>query len=323
MIALDFTIGDIVEGNYIGTDALGSTSLPGGEGVYLSAGASGNIVGGTAPGAGNVISCSSFADPSSDPFQTGGADEVVIYGNYYSPPGAANIVEGNFIGTDATGTKGIANDGAGVLIAADASGNVIGGTSPGSRNIISGNAGNGVEIDGTAIGTQNADANFVEGNYIGTDVTGLKALGNLNGVVIDDGASNNIIGGTEAGARNIISGNTGNGVEIDGTASGPQTSGNVVEGNYIGTDVTGLVAVGNLNGIVIDDGATDNTIGGATAGSRNVISGNSIGIRIEGTPSGPQTSENFVEGNYIGTDSSSLVAVGNGDGILITNAKHI
>ncbi len=84
--------------------------------------------------------------------------------------------------------------------------------------------------------------NVVEGNYIGVDATGMAPLGNtLDGVLITDGASGNTIGGTTAGARNIVSGNTGDGVQIIGSG----TTANTVIGNYIGTNVAGNAAVGN------------------------------------------------------------------------------
>ena len=90
-------------------------------------------------------------------------------------------------------------------------------------------------IDGSATG------NLVAGNYIGTDYTGTMALGNaLSGVEIADSASNNTIGGTAAGDRNVISGSPEGGVFIHGSATG-----NLVAGNYIGTDVTGTMALGN------------------------------------------------------------------------------
>jgi len=96
-----------------------------------------------------------------------------------------------------------------------------------SRHIISGNRAGGVEIS-------ESDANFVEGNYIGTNTAGTASLGNGNdGVLITDDALDNTIGGTTPGAGNIISGNSAyaNGVEIIFSSNA-----NFVEGNYIGTN---------------------------------------------------------------------------------------
>ena len=154
----------------------------------------------------------------------------------------------------------------------------------------------------------NTLSNVVEGNYIGTDVTGRLALGNgYGGVTIQAGASKNIIGGTTAAARNLISGNTGSGVHL--LYSG--TTGNVVEGNYIGTDVTGTVALGNNEGVAIYAGASGNLIGGTTPGAGNLISGNAnYGVEI----SDSGTTSNLVQGNLIGTDGTGTRAVDNGNG---------
>src|SRR5262249_28113554 len=123
-----------------------------------------------------------------------------------------NLVQGNFIGTDITGTQARGNRptteiclGAGVCIAAP--GNTIGGTTPEARNVISGGLGAGIVI--TEFGRlEVVQGNVIQGNFIGTDVTGAHALGNQGvGVVVNDDA--NTIGGTVAGAGNIIAFNGG------------------------------------------------------------------------------------------------------------------
>src|SRR5262245_37958473 len=83
------------------------------------------------------------------------------------------------------------NGAAGVSIGGESSDNTIGGTAPGAHNIISGNNGPGIEISGSAATTK-----AVEGHYIGTNPTGQLAMGNASGVMIDGGASNNVIGGS-------------------------------------------------------------------------------------------------------------------------------
>ncbi len=151
----------------------------------------------------------------------------------------------------------------------------------------------------------------IQGNRIGTDHTGTRNAGNgLNGVLIEDGATNNTIGGTSAAARNLLSGNGSNGVEIIGGG----TSGNVVEGNYIGTNAGGTAALPNKgNGVLIANGAEGNLIGTNGAGvigtgERNLISGNaSAGISIFGT----LTSNNVVAGNFIGTTLTGRTALRN------------
>ncbi|MCP3995380.1 MAG: DUF4347 domain-containing protein, partial [bacterium] len=118
-----------------------------------------------------------------------------------------------------------------------------------------------------------SDGNTIEGNYIGTDVTGMLDLGNTTfGINVTTGAENNTIGGTTAAQRNVISGNDSLGINLYGAS----TTGNVVQGNYIGVSADGTTALGNtLDGVRISYGASANTIGGdQTAGEGNVISGN-------------------------------------------------
>ncbi|MFV2066546.1 MAG: beta strand repeat-containing protein [Pirellulales bacterium] len=172
---------------------------------------------------------------------------------------------------------------------------------PGAQNLISGNSSYGVSISGAS-----ATGNLVAGNLIGTDVSGTIALGNSShGVLIRGGSSNNIIGGSTAANRNIISGNDGDGVKITGG------SGNTIQGNFIGTDVTGTADLGNSNdGVSILD-ATLNTIGGTTVAERNIISGNDgDGVDISGnTHLGSTVSWWKADGNafdFVGTNNGTL-----------------
>ncbi|MCG3200133.1 MAG: hypothetical protein GHCLOJNM_04668 [bacterium] len=142
-------------------------------------------------------------------------------------------------------------------------GNVIGGTTVGAGNVISGNVSHGIEVFSSS-------GNRIEGNFIGTDASGLAALGNgARGVQLND-SSDNIIGGTEPGARNIISGNSRSGIRL----LNPGSTGNLVQGNYIGTDLHGVADLGNGNEGVIINGGSNNTIGGTESGAGNLISGN-------------------------------------------------
>src|SRR5262249_38283160 len=210
-----------------------------------------------------------------------------------------NLIQGNAIGTDKNGTARLGNEMDGILIAFAAN-NTIGGSDPDAGNLISGNKASGVRISGST-----ATGNLVAGNRIGTDAGGRTALGNADGVRIEGGATNNTIGGPTAEARNVISGNAGDGVDI--TDSG--TTGNVLAGNYIGTNSAGTAALANAGaGILINTGASNNTIGGTSAAARNVISGNTT-YGIEITDAG--TTGNVVEGNYIGTDTTGTQALGN------------
>jgi hypothetical protein len=261
------TNGNVVEGNYIGTDVSGTLKTDGNgnplgngtDGVAIHNGASGNVVGGTASGALNVISANT-------------ANGVEIFGTGAN----SNAVQGNLIGTDVTGTAALGNGNDGVAVHDSAFSNLIGGaTGTGFRNVISANAADGVEIFGS--GGQLGTA--VEGNYIGTDVTGTQALGNRNdGVAMHDGGASNTVGGTTVAARNIISANGANGVDIFGNVF----PGNLVQGNFIGTDVNGTANLGNgANGVLIT-AASGNVVGGTAAGAANVIafSGND-GVKVD------------------------------------------
>jgi len=159
----------------------------------------------------------------------------------------------------------------------------------------------------------------VEGDYIGTDVYGTSAVANFGGVFIEFGAANNTIGGTNAGARDIISANSDDGVQIDNAG----TTGNVVEGHYIGTDVSVAKPLGNeSNGVALQYQTTKYMIGGTTASARDVISGNTgSGPNSDGVDIiDPGTSDNVVEGDFIGTDSAGGASLGNsGNGILIAS----
>src|SRR5262249_21244929 len=153
-----------------------------------------------------------------------GSDGVVIDG------GATlfNVVGGNYIGTDGTGAIALGSPGSGV-VGLGAPRNTIGGSGAGMGNLISGQSASRRGVDGGG-----ASGNVVQGNLIGTNAAGTASLGNQgDGVLLLDGASNNQIGGTTSGARNVISGNGGRGVAI----GFPGTQ-NKVQGNYIGTDVT-------------------------------------------------------------------------------------
>src|SRR5262249_45264699 len=148
---------------------------------------------------------------------------------------ARNLVAGNLIGTNASGTAALGND-TGVLVGGP--NNTVGGTLTGARNIISGNKGIGVIV---------YSANFVVGNFIGTNAAGTAAIGNATGVGV--GGTNNIVGGTTAGARNVISGNSFCGIWLSG--GGMDAENNLVQGNYIGTDSTGTAPLGNYRGVYL------------------------------------------------------------------------
>jgi hypothetical protein len=228
--------------------------------------------------------------------------------------GNGDLIQGNDIGTDATGTVAMGNNGDGITVDTT-SNDTIGGTTAQTRNIISANGAKGIHfIFGTNTGM------LVEGNYIGTDVTGSQRLGNnANGIDLFANASNNTFGGTAAGAGNVIAANNGQGVEIFGGGS-PD---NVIIGNFIGTDATGTVAMGN-NGWGIDAGSSgtviqdnviaDNNSGGVHPSAQGfVIQGNKIGTDVTGN----QNLGNLGPGIQADSGNMQIGGLGNGQGNVI------
>ncbi len=338
------TMYNTVSGNYIGTNASGTAALPNGNfGVNLGPGTQGNLIGGATAAEGNVISGNGAggvnvagsevrdntiranfigvdvhgSQPlpnSTGVFIGGGASHNTVRGNVISgnrqgvtiadSGTMSNTVSGNLIGTNAAGDAAVGNEIDGVWIGVGAHHNLVGGSAPEDRNIISGNENNGAVIDASA-------HNIISGNYIGTDATGKAPLGNAGiGVVLAWGAQHNLVGGATPEERNIISGNSNVGVSI----ANSDTMSNTVSGNHIGTDVTGTVAIGNAQiGVHINDGAQYNVIGGAGPEEGNLISGNGeSGVTIGHSA----TMWNVVTNNHIGTDSGGTMALGNvGDGV--------
>jgi len=281
---------NLVEGNVIGGDASGLHPLPNRLGIALQFGAVRNTIGGTSAADRNLIS--------------GNQNEGVLL-NAFNTPGSVsqNVIRGDYIGVDTTGAAALPN-GFGVSLLNAADSNTLGGAAAGAGNVISGNLSDAVSLSG--FGTNN---NSILGNKIGTDATGTAAIGNFRGVAIANGAGNTTIGGVGPGAGNLISGNSFAGVQI-----GPADNGSsVVEGNYIGPDTTGAVAIGNgAFGIAVDT-SHDDTIGGSKASARNVISGNASGFGIAVTNS----NSTFIGRNYIGIDAAGSGALPNNTGVLV------
>ena len=279
------TSSNLVQGNYIGLNAAGNAKLPNnGAGVAIVAGATNNTVGSsTSAGGRNVIS--------------GNSCQGVVMTDAGTN---SNKVQGNIIGMNPAGTLSLGNQFGGVDIFGTASSNTIGGTSSASTNFISGNGSAGINISG--VGTK---SNKVQHNFIGTKLNGTSAVPNNAGIQIFGGAQKNTIGGTTASVRNVISGNNFQGVAISGSG----TKSNTVAGNFIGTNKAGTAALPNTAaGVSIFLGAQSNIIGGPTAASRNVISGNlNQGVTI--TDSG--TKSNQILSNFIGTNAAGTAALAN------------
>ncbi len=287
-----------IENNYLGIDLTGKVSSSnGGSGVQILESPN-NRIGG--PGAGNVLSGNRL-------------EGLRIWG----AKSMSNSVQGNRIGTDASGTSAVPNALSGVLIASGASGNTFGigfadNDPTGKGNVVAGNLESGVRIG-------NASQNLIKGNYLGLDASGTRVLGNkLDGVLIEGGSAGNIVGSDADGIsdrqeRNWISGNLDNGIRLF-NASTTQ-----IVGNWIGLDINGNVAPNASNGILIDGKSTNNTVGsqyGILEDSRNIIAGNAkSGIEIY------DSTGNRVSGNYVGTSPDGLSAIPNFDGIVVSRGS--
>jgi hypothetical protein len=207
-------------------------------------------------------------------------NRFVVNGISVNNLGANTLIEGNFIGTDPTGTIKRPN-GQGLLIGG--TGTTVGGTTPAARNLISGNTGHGLATAG--LGVINIG---IEGNFIGTDVHGTTALGNgMIGVRLIT-ATKTTVGGTVVGAGNVISGNGLSGVAVN-------TSTNFVQGNFIGSDLTGFLNLSNHTDGVAISSASDNKIGGAAG---NLIAFNG-GAGVSVSSGVPHNTNNLISANAI------------------------
>ena len=355
-----------VQGNLIGTDKEGKNAIPNRDGIRISSDASFNTIGGIGDGMGNLISGNIrygiFIGDNSDerdsypnsvtgniigtnkdgmePIKNGigvylkdaGVNNTIGPGNTISGNDENGIelrggthatrICGNLIGTNVDGTSAVPNGNAGIGIYGRSSINFIGTDKEKgwTRNVISGNSGNGVEI-------KDSDYNYIQGNFIGCDKGGLLGLPNeRNGILISNGKWNNI-GKTEDitskfwtydidHTENLISGNRESGINIEG----PGSSGNDIRGNLIGVGRFGNEAMSNREGITILGGAHKNSIGyfyDPDICRGNIISGNSMsGVRIADLGS----SGNKIWGNVIGMElsmDSYAKAIPNGNGVCI------
>ncbi len=266
---------NIVEHCYIGVDRRGTCNLlsvrgnlvcesGNSRGVTIEQ-SSNNKIGGTTPLARNIIAGN------------------VIFGVQIGANSTANQIVGNYIGPDVTGTQRIASNG-GIRIAGD--GNIVGGTAVGSGNLISCGFGQGIAIFG-------GNGNVLQGNYVGVNPAGLapnslNEFANRNEIAVSE-AMGTTIGGTVVTARNVIAADGQSGVTLFDT-----TSESLIQGNHIGVDPSGKVAIGRGSNLSLYGRSTQ--VGGVFTGARNVIFG---GINII-------SNDNRIQGNYLGVDSTGL-----------------
>jgi hypothetical protein len=275
-----------------------------------------------------TICLNGFALPAGSNGLTVTASNTVIKGlQIFQFPGSGvvlngagnNAVTGCFIGTKPS-SGGPAPNGTGVLVLS--SNNVIGETGVDSRNVISGNLVCGVDVRG--------QGNVLRNNYVGTDTTGLAAVPNttdagtfpMGAITLYNGG--NTVGGTLAGAGNVIAGNRQNGILAWNTGD----IANAYQGNYIGLGADGDTPIANTYGIYLALGTRNNLIGGTTVAARNVISANNgFGIVLDGADGvgGRGAVNTTIQGNYIGTDKSGTQPRGFGqqDGIYAFATKNL
>ncbi|HEY3134667.1 MAG TPA: HYR domain-containing protein [Blastocatellia bacterium] len=245
------------------------------------------------------------------------------YGGIWLVYANTSMIEGNFIGTDATGTIAKANSAPGVVVEFSID-NRIGGTTSAARNIVSGNLTEGILISDDFA---TRGGNLIQGNFIGLNAIGTAAIPNRSGVVIE-GSGFNTIGGTSAMARNVISGNGFGSFQFAEEDDGIDivvSTGNRVQGNFIGTDATGTAALPNRRYGVNIFVASNNILGSVVAGAGNLISGNGFsGIDITDFFLDREIARgNLVQGNWIGTNVSGTAALGNSqDGVIINSGSH-
>jgi hypothetical protein len=267
--------GAVIAGNFVGPDSTGTSSFPDAQNPGVDVEFAANVViGGLNPADRNLIS--------------GNGSDNVRLGS-----GSGHALQGNLIGTNAAGTTKLPGAYFTVHgITSAATGVTIGGMTASARNVISG-FGSGIS----------AATATIQGNYIGTDVTGTNPIPNATGMLIT--GPNMVVGGNAAGAGNVIafcsggSGTGSGGINVYGA------SGAVIQGNFIGTDATGTLNLGNKgDGIYLEQSPNGVTIGGVGAGEGNIIAfngsgnGNGSGIGIQ-SGTGNRIRGNRIYGNIV------------------------
>ena len=235
LVGFDSGSGTQILGNRVGPDITGENAL-GNDTAGIHLGAEGVQVG-DASGHGNVVSGSNVGIQ----LDTGN-----------------QVIQGNLVGTNAAGTAALPNFFRGIDVGGQ-SDNLVGGPSPGARNVVSGNVGPAIHVGNSSDVLLN---NVIQGNYVGTNAAGASALPNQNDGIELEGASGNTI------ADNLISGNDLNGVRIGDDGESGGSDDNVVSGNRVGTDAAGGPLGNASNGIFIQAGE-DNVVGAGNVIAHN------------------------------------------------------
>ena len=273
-----------IQGCFVGLTAAGMGPMPNGlNGIQMEGGSDFNLIGGPVPCQGNVFS------------GNGGSGISVNFSS-------TNTFSGNLVGTNATGMAAVGNGGIGILLINGSNDCVIGGSTQFERNIVANNGtglgGNGINVDGSA-------NTIIRNNYVGIDITGTVAMGNAENGIAINAAPGTIIGGTGPDEGNIISNHNFHAIVLNGGSNNV-----TIQGNMMGTDATGSVAMGNDDSGVIVINSTMVTIGGSAPGAGNLLSGSLSEYGIFIISSNNVT----VHGNLIGTDITGTLPIPNFDG---------
>jgi phosphoribosylamine-glycine ligase len=281
---------NLIAGNYIGTNSDGSAAQSNQIGIQIVNGAYANTIGGSGPGAGNIISGNNYG--------------VIISGSVGLDTRDNDVIN-NIIGLNKAGDATLGNNLYGIYLQRT-SGNEIT-----QRNVIAGSIA-GIHIIGEA--DKISTGNIITDNYIGTDTSGTASRPNTIGIFISEHSTGNFIGDGSFNGGNLISGNTSNGIYIE--RGGDQTS---ILGNIIGLSSNGVDPLPNgSNGIEIQGNARDIldlTIGNGTPDGRNVIAANNDwNLKIF------KTDNCNIYGNYIGTDTDGNTRINNEGAIQFRNS---
>jgi CSLREA domain-containing protein len=295
-----------VEGSYVGTDITGTTTTGYGntQGIVIdaTAGNVGNIIGGSMPANRNVIAGSGATARAG----------ITIHSS-------DNMVQGNYIGTNAEGTAGLPGQYYGIEVR-QGHRNLIGGSAAVESNVISGNQVVGVLLGWHIASSVTTGDTRVRGNLIGLNASGTAMIATQTGILVQR-SSNDVIGGAGPGEGNTIAAGS-HGIA---TPSSVSVSGTTIHGNRIGTDPSGTTVMPTNAGISLTDSATSFVIGGTTGttpggpctGACNLVVAN-FGVLLRGVGT-------TVQGNFVGVDRTGTTALGNSNSTAfhVNGSQHV
>ncbi|MEW4566386.1 right-handed parallel beta-helix repeat-containing protein [Tautonia sp. JC769] len=292
---------NVIAMNQVGTDVSGTVAYGNGRnGILVTRGASGNLIGGKATG-GNDPTAGVFVRPPQGNLISGNrGNGVLINGG-----ATRNTLSGNFVGTDAGGSASLGNRLDGVAIVGAHGNALIGCEFQNSPfvyyNVLSGNGGNGLRIT-------DANDTTVHANFMGIGADNAASVGNgQNGILVSGRSRDTQVGGVIP-LGNVTSGNAGNGIEVRDRATGF-----ISFNTFAGIAAFGDAVPNGRNGILVTSVGGDNLI------RTSIVGGNmGHGIEIGGRATGVQVTDTGV-----GTNTRLDAAIPNGgSGIRISGYAH-